>query len=85
MHMVVFTTAEGRPGYYQSESLEEAVRFVERVTNSEGVSDARLYRMTEIPLEVKAVYRVEVAGAQVERADGRSEAAAPASGAAPAQ
>lgn len=83
MHMVVFTTAEGRPGYYQSESLEDAVKFVERVTNSEGVSDARLYRMSEIPLEVKAVYRVEVAGGPAASSDGRPESA-PASPSSPA-
>lgn len=63
MHMVMFTSAEGRAGYHATESLEEAVKFVEHLTNSEGVSDAKVYRMTEVPLEVKAVYRVEVAGA----------------------
>lgn len=63
MYMVVFTTAEGKPGYHQAESLEDAIKFVERMCNSEGVSDAKIYRLTEIPLEVKSVYRVEVAGA----------------------
>lgn len=63
MHMVVFTTAEGRPGYHQTEALDDAIRFVERVCNMEGVSNVKLYRMSEVPLEVKAVYKVEVAGA----------------------
>lgn len=63
MHIVVFTSPEGRPGYHQTESLEEAVKFIEHVCNSEGVSDAKVYRMSEVPIEVKAVYRVEVAGA----------------------
>lgn len=62
MYMVVFTTAQGRPGYHQSEELEEAVRFIEHLRNSESVDDAKLYRMSEVPLEVKAYYKVEIAG-----------------------
>ncbi|MGH2705403.1 MAG: hypothetical protein ACRDJ4_09990 [Actinomycetota bacterium] len=63
MYMVVFTSAEGRSGYHHADELEEAVRFVERMRNGEGVTDAKLYRMTEIPLEVKAYYKVEIASA----------------------
>jgi hypothetical protein len=63
MYMVVFTSAEGRSGYHHADELEEAVRFVERMRNGEGVTDAKLYRMTEIPLEVKAYYKVEIATA----------------------
>lgn len=61
MHIVVFTSAEGKPGYFQTETLEDAVKFVERARNSEGVVDARLYRMTEVPLEIKTYIKVEVA------------------------
>lgn len=60
MHMVMFTSAEGKAATHQTESLEEAVRFVEHIRNSEGVSDAKLYRLTEIPMEVKAYYKVEL-------------------------
>jgi hypothetical protein len=59
--MVVFTSAEGRPSYYQTETLEDAIKFVERVRNTEGVEDARLYRMAEIPLQVKTYVKVELA------------------------
>lgn len=61
MHMVVFTSAEGRPSYYQTETLEDAIKFVERVRNTEGVEDAKLYRMAEIPLQVKTYVKVELA------------------------
>lgn len=61
MHIVVFTSSEGKPGYFQTEALEDAVKFVERARNSEGVVDAKLYRMTEVPLEVKTYIKVEVA------------------------
>lgn len=60
-HMVVFRSADGKPGYHQAESLDEAVRFVEHLRNQEGVNDTRLFRMQEIPLEVRTYYRVEVA------------------------
>jgi hypothetical protein len=75
VHMVVFTSAEGRPSYYQTETLEDAIKFVERVRNTEGVEDAKLYRMAEIPLQVKTYVKVELAtGSEGETAlvsDGR--------------
>lgn len=60
-HMVIFRTAEGKPGYHPTESLEDAVRFVEHLRNQEAVHDARVFRMSEVPLEVKTYFRVEVA------------------------
>jgi hypothetical protein len=62
-HMVVFRSAEGKPGYHQAETLDDAVRFVERLRNQEGVNDSRVFRMEEVPLEFKTYVRVEVAGA----------------------
>jgi hypothetical protein len=59
--MVVFKTAEGKTAFHQAESLEEALKFVERVRNHEGVSEAHLYRLTEIPLEIKTYFKVEIA------------------------
>lgn len=61
-HMVIFRTAEGKPGYHQSENLDEAVRFVEHLRNSENVPDARIFRMQEVPIEFKTYVKVEVAG-----------------------
>jgi hypothetical protein len=61
VHLVVFKTAEGKSAYYQAESLDDALKFVERVRNNEGVSEAHLYRMTEIPLEIRTYYKVEIA------------------------
>jgi hypothetical protein len=60
-HMVIFRSAEGKPGYHQAETLDDAVRFVERLRNQEGVDDTRVFRMQEVPLEVKTYYKVEVA------------------------
>jgi hypothetical protein len=60
--MVVFRSTEGKPGYHQAEALDDAVRFVERLRNQENITEARIFRMEEVPIEFKTYYRVEVAG-----------------------
>lgn len=60
--MVIFRSPDGKPGYHQAETLEEAVAFVERVRNEDSVTDARVFRMDEVAIEFKVYYRVEVAG-----------------------
>ena len=59
-HMVVFRSNEGKPGYHQAEALADAVKFVERLRNQEQVTEARIFRMQEVPIEFKTYYRVEV-------------------------
>jgi hypothetical protein len=58
----MFTSIEGKKGYHHCEELDEALRFVERLRNHEGVHDAQVFRMEEVVLEVKQYYKVEVAG-----------------------
>jgi hypothetical protein len=58
--MVNFRSAEGKQGYHPTDTLEEAVRFVEHVRNQEHVTDARVWRLQEVPLEVRTYYKVEV-------------------------
>ena len=77
-HMVTFTSPEGRKGYHQVEDLDEALAFVERLRNSEGVTDAQVFRMEEVAIEVKQYYKVEVVG------PGGQPAAAPAAPVPPA-
>ena len=60
-HMVIFRSPDGKPGYHQAEGLEDAVRFTEMLRNQEQVTDARVFRMDEVPIEFKTYYRVEVA------------------------
>jgi hypothetical protein len=62
-HMVIFRSPEGKPGYHQAEGLDEAMRFAEMLRNQEQVTDARIFRMDEVPIEFKTYYRVEMAGA----------------------
>jgi hypothetical protein len=59
-HMVIFRRQDGKPGYHQADGVEDAVRFVEMLRNQEKVSDARIFRMEEVAIEVRTYYKVEV-------------------------
>lgn len=61
-HMVVFRTNEGKTGYHLADTLDDAVRFVEHLRNNEQVAESKVYRMHEVPIEFKVMYKVEVAG-----------------------
>ncbi|HEV3353771.1 MAG TPA: hypothetical protein VG076_12665 [Acidimicrobiales bacterium] len=65
-HMVIFRRPDGKPGYHQADSVEDALRFVEMLRNQEKVTDARIFRMEEVPIEIRTYYKVEVAGEQNE-------------------
>jgi len=79
MFMVEFTSAEGKSGQHRTESLEEAIKFIEHARNYEGVAETKLYQMTEVPLEVKAVYKVELATGMTSAASEVEAAEVPAS------
>jgi hypothetical protein len=66
--MVIFRRPDGKPGYHQADSVEDALRFVEMLRNQEKVTDARIFRMEEVPIEVRTYYRVEVVGEQAPQA-----------------
>jgi hypothetical protein len=63
-HLVKFTSAEGRDGFHTAESLDGALKFVERLRNNEEVGNVRLFRLQEVPIEFKAYYKVEIRGAE---------------------
>ena len=75
-HMVIFRSADGKSGYHQTEEIEEAVRFVERLRNAEGVEQARIFRLEEVSFEFRPYYRVEVGSAPVVPIPGGQPAAA---------
>jgi len=60
-HMVIFRTGDGKTGYHQAEVLEEAVHYVERIRNAEGVEQARIFRLEEIRFEFRPYFHVQVA------------------------
>ncbi len=59
-HLVRFHTAEGREGHHAADSLEDALRFVERLRNTEDATNVRVFRMAEVPIEFRTYYKVEV-------------------------
>lgn len=61
--MVTFQTPDGTPGFHQSESLDEAITFVERLRNEQGVHNSRIFRMEELKFDFKPYYKVEISSA----------------------
>ncbi|MHB2024121.1 MAG: hypothetical protein ACYCO3_12430 [Mycobacteriales bacterium] len=58
-HVVFFPAPDGSPAFRRLPTLEESVRFVERLRNTEGVSEFSLHALTPVPLAMRAYYRVE--------------------------
>jgi hypothetical protein len=58
--MVIYRGADGRPGYHQTEELNDAIRFVEGLRNEDGVEHARIFRMDEVNFEFRPYFRVEI-------------------------
>jgi hypothetical protein len=64
-HVVFFPAHDGSPAFRRLVSLEDAVRFVEHLRNTEGVDRVSVHALTEVPLAFKAYYKVEMpAGAE---------------------
>ena len=57
-HMVIFQTPDGNPGYNQFETLDEAVRFVEKLKNEQAVETARMFALEEVKFDFKPYFRV---------------------------
>lgn len=76
-HLIRFTNAEGRDGHHVAPSLEDALRFVERLRNTEEVAATTVYRLTEVPFEFKTYYKVEVRSGEGAPEEGVSAATPP--------
>lgn len=59
-HVVFYPGADGTPAFARFAAMDEAVSFVERLRNADGVSEASLYGLTPVPMVVRAYYKVEV-------------------------
>ncbi|MSX00133.1 MAG: hypothetical protein F2809_04245, partial [Actinobacteria bacterium] len=79
-HMVIFQNPDGDPGYNQFESIDEAVSFVEKIRNDQGVDSVRIFELNEVKFELKPYYKVKLQALNA----GSSSAPAPAPAAAPA-
>ena len=58
--MVIYRTADAETTYQQAEAIDEAALFVERLRNSEGIDQIRIYRMEEISFAFRPYYKVEL-------------------------
>ena len=67
-HVVFFPTRDGGASFRRLPSFEEAVRLVEHLRNVEGVEQVSVHSLTEVPLNFRAYYRVEVQQAPMQQA-----------------
>ena len=61
-HLVIYRGADGSPGYHQTDEVHDAVSFVERLRNEQGVEGAQIYRMEQVNFEYRPYFRVELTG-----------------------
>lgn len=59
-HVVFFPGPDGLPAFRRLGSLADAAGFIEHLRNDENVSAVSLHALTEVPLEFRAYYRVDL-------------------------
>ena len=64
--MVIYRGADGKPGYHQTDEIHDAVGYVERIRNQEGVEHARIFRLEEVVFEYHPYFRVQLAESRLE-------------------
>jgi hypothetical protein len=58
--MVIYLSADGKAGYQQVDDLVAAVAFVERVRNTQGIENSRIYRMEQVNYRFEPYYQVRL-------------------------
>ena len=59
-HMVIYRNADGKPGYQHVDDLAAAVAFVEKVRNTDGVENCRIYKMEPVHFRFEPYYQVKL-------------------------
>ena len=59
-HMVIYLSADGKAGYQQVDDLGAAVAFVERIRNTQGIENSRIYRMEQVNYRFEPYYQVRL-------------------------
>ncbi len=59
-HMVIYRSVDGKPGFQQTDDLLSAVEFVERLRNTEGVENARIYRLEQVNFRFQPYFQVHL-------------------------
>jgi hypothetical protein len=83
-HLVRYRTAEGHEADHEVSELADAIAYVERLRNEDGVEGARIYKIEELTFEFKPYFRVEIGDVKPAPAPAAAPVAAPAAEAEPA-
>lgn len=59
-HVVFFPGPDGSPAFRRVGSVDEAVAWVERLRNVDDLTDFSVHALTEVPLSIRAYYKVQV-------------------------
>jgi len=59
--MVSYRGSDGKQCYHQTDELSDAIGFVERLRNDEGIDVARIFKLEELSFEFRPVFKVELA------------------------
>src|SRR5215213_10311311 len=59
-HMVIYLSADGQAGYQQVDDIGAAVAFVERIRNTQGIENSRIYRMEQVSYRFEPYYQVRL-------------------------
>ena len=62
-HLVKYSKADGQQGDHEVEELHDAIAYVERLRNEQGIEGAKIYRIEEVQFEFRPYYRVELGSA----------------------
>ena len=58
--MVIYSTSGGASCHEQTDAIDAAAQFAERVRNQDGIEEVRIYRMEEISFAFRPYYKVEL-------------------------
>jgi hypothetical protein len=68
-HIVIFDREPGTPVYHHAETLGAAVAEVERLRNSEGITNSRIFELQPVAFEFQPYFRVSLDSAEAEYAE----------------
>jgi hypothetical protein len=84
-HVVFYPGPDAAPAFRRFSSLDEAVRFVEHLRNSEGVAEVSVHTLTPVPVAFRAYYKAEISPGELASGLVPDQAPAPVEAVAPVE
>jgi hypothetical protein len=84
-HVVFYPGPDAAPAFRRFSSLDEAVRFVEHLRNSEGVAEVSVHTLTPVPVAFRAYYKAEISPGELASGLVPDQATAPVEAVAPVE